>query len=473
MAVLDSGGVAILVGYKPWVDAIYAPYGAKRSADGYYRLPCTTQISLSFNFGGINYAAHPLDLSWPDPDDMTQTTCIGAIQYSSSLGTSGDFILGSSFLKNVYSIYQYPDNEGDGKWQPTVGLISITNASVASQDFYAVRVQRQSLSDVSSNNQPGVGPANPSATSASPSAIAKSEAKKATSTAVIAGCSVVGFFVFAAGLFCAWWFWYRRRHGKNGIVTYPSAESDDDKTDGAALAATRRSRKHDSTHRQKSYIDGISDYEDSWLSTTEGGESIALGYIPEVPEEDEEGLAMGRRTTQSTINTISSAPGSRSEPGEVVPSLGQVVSRDSDIGDAGVARSPSRRRDPTPKGRRESSLGPRESTPRGRRESVPALLSFSPDDVGGSRYPSAYLSATSPMSMSGPFPSPAPGRHSVAERYDAFGEDYFAVPLNLSSARPTRSREGRRTATMGGTLDSSGVKKNPEDAHGGEKELLK
>jgi hypothetical protein len=34
LAVLDSGGVAILAGYKPWVDAIYGSYGISASSDG-------------------------------------------------------------------------------------------------------------------------------------------------------------------------------------------------------------------------------------------------------------------------------------------------------------------------------------------------------------------------------------------------------------------------------------------------------
>ena len=34
LAVLDSGGVAILAGYKPWVDSIYAAFGVSASSDG-------------------------------------------------------------------------------------------------------------------------------------------------------------------------------------------------------------------------------------------------------------------------------------------------------------------------------------------------------------------------------------------------------------------------------------------------------
>lgn len=35
LAVLDSGGVAVLVGHKPYADAIYGAYGISASQDGY------------------------------------------------------------------------------------------------------------------------------------------------------------------------------------------------------------------------------------------------------------------------------------------------------------------------------------------------------------------------------------------------------------------------------------------------------
>lgn len=35
IAVLDSGGVQILVGYRPYADTIYSAYGISMSSDGY------------------------------------------------------------------------------------------------------------------------------------------------------------------------------------------------------------------------------------------------------------------------------------------------------------------------------------------------------------------------------------------------------------------------------------------------------
>lgn len=90
LAVLDSGGVQILVGYRPYADAIYSAMGISMSSDGLYRMPCTQQMAITFRINGQNIPVHPLDMTYTDPSDSTQATCIGMIQYSSNLGESGD-----------------------------------------------------------------------------------------------------------------------------------------------------------------------------------------------------------------------------------------------------------------------------------------------------------------------------------------------------------------------------------------------
>jgi hypothetical protein len=51
------------------------------------RMPCKTQLALTFEFGGTKVPVHPLDMSYPDPDDPSQATCIGMIQYADNLGS--------------------------------------------------------------------------------------------------------------------------------------------------------------------------------------------------------------------------------------------------------------------------------------------------------------------------------------------------------------------------------------------------
>jgi hypothetical protein len=414
-------------------------------------MPCTTQLALSFVFGGKEYAVHPLDLSWPDPADPSQATCIGAIQYTSTLGQTGDFVLGSSFLKNVYSVFQYPDNDRrNGRiWQPTVGIVSLTNASVASQDFYAVRVQRQSLADVSANHPSGVenhpGDSG-SETSGYNSPTEAPTSGKLLSTAGVAGISVLAFIVVAAGLFCAWWFWLRRKFGKQGVVVYPASKRRSKSSGNHSDTGTSslRNRKHDATSRQKSMMEGFSDHEaDSWMSTTEG-DSIRLGYMPEVlGEEDdrnhggmpESSRASSYRDTSAERKSVRDIRSSRAE-------VEGVDGIDNSTPPVLAAAAPTKARQSSPDvgtSRSRSSLA-------------------IPDSP--SRYPVAYPYPTQgqipshtprsqSLSMSGPFPSANASRLSsfrpeASPMYDISTADYFAVP----SVGSPRGRQARRLSPL-------------------------
>lgn len=393
-------------------------------------------------------------MSWPDPSDPSQATCIGALQYSSSLGRAGDFVLGSSFLKNVYSIFQYPDNVGRGTWQPTVGLISLTNASVASQDFYAVRVQRQSLSDVSSDHQSGVGVSNPASTDTGTQASADSlQSKKVLSSAGIAGISVAALFVFAAAVFCAWWFWLRRRFGKDGTVDYSAAGGrlrTDDAAGGSAMSL--RSKKHQRAQRQRSMIEGYGgeDYEDSWLSTTEGGDSIRLGYIPEELEMEDlaaQGMCNEAMSVKSERD-ISEAR--RSVANTQATDEGEIFGDERVIANTAPVIDPAnatgqRRRESSASTARTLSLGGYQDAAVGRRS--PA------------RQASALPSSGSSWSMSGPFPSPAGNRSSSARldsspMYDIRSSDYFDITPTATTVGGTQRRGRERSRSNGELVES-------------------
>ena len=425
------------------------------------RMPCTSQLALSFTFAGQVFPVHPLDLSWPDPNDPSQATCIGAIQYASNLGDSGDFVLGSAFLKNVYSIFQYPDyNRTDASsWQPTIGLISLTNSSVASQDFYAVRVQHQSLSSVSSAHPSGVGN---SATTSSPPVGGVTSGHRAVSTAIIAGVSVVGFFVLAAAAFCAWWFWLRRKFGASGQVEYTATStrphSSGHKSEGST--ASMRTRKHDTTLRQKSMVEGFSDFEaDSWMSTTEG-DSIRLGYLPEVIEEDEERQSRVAEGSSRGSSVREKSAGANREVEDLI-ALDSATATPTSAAVAPIAPPPSSRR-----------------SGRGASPSATRSLALLPeDDFSPTRTTSAYPYPTSPTStarslsfnMAGPFPSASRQslmRPDTSPMYDIRTSDYLTVgPGN----NPPRGRKSHRFSSTnvdqrevdGGTARAASPRRSP------------
>ncbi|WWD22304.1 hypothetical protein CI109_106795 [Kwoniella shandongensis] len=438
LAVLDSGGVQILVGYRPYADAIYSALGVSMSPDGLYRMPCTQQMAITFRFNSREIPVHPLDMSYMDPADSSQSTCIGMIQYSNNLGESGDFILGSSFLKNVYSVFQYPDANKPTTWQPSVGLIPLTNASIASQDFYAVRTLRQSLSTVSSSQQATYGGTTPSGgQNPQSSAAAAASGKKVVSTAVIAAVSVVGFFVLAAAAFCAWWFWLRRKLGPGGVVEYktpPVRPRGGAGHRSESSTSTLKNKKHSETSRQKSMVEGYSDFEgDSWLSTTEGGDSIRLGYMPEVAEEDDE--ARQTRGAEWRSSRGSSLARERSVDTDVDIPLVDMVDTKS---------PPQRDRSPLATRRVLSDPEIDLSVDSANSESFSPVSAPYPYPSNANnhsqRTSTAHAARSLSMAMDGPFPSTGQNRHStmrpdVSPMYDIRTSDYFAVPISHTAGR--------------------------------------
>lgn len=407
------------------------------------RMSCKTQLAFSFNFGGTWYAAHPLDMSWPDPTDPSQSTCIGAIQYAPSLSEAGDFIFGSSFLKNAYTIFSYPDQLRNVTWQPTVGLIGLTNASVASQDFYAVRTLRQSLAQVSSQGPFFGGSSSPTSPSSVPITSSAAGGSVVNTTAIVAG-SVVGFFVLAAVAFSAWWFFLRRKYGSSG---YPLAMTQrgrgDDDSSLPPTESTRRSKKHAEALRQKSMIEGYSDYEgDSW---TEGADSMRLGYLPEVPEEGGmEDMRMGKRegsvgSSSMRITREISEKDGMGAGGAVDPGLlgetdiasGNMSSGPFALASPLVPITSTRSRSSSRPAPESDTYPPSLTSPTSASTSAPLIPYPQPRSASSSRRDHVRTKSTS-LSMSGPFPSSmawqrAGDLDNISPMYEIRSEDYFEV----------------------------------------------
>lgn len=353
-------------------------------------------------------------------------------------------------MKNVYSIFQYPDVTKSTTWQPTVGLIPLTNASIASQDFYAVRSLHQSLSTVSSSQQKTYGGTSPSDQDPQSSAsAATASGKKVVSTAVIAVVCVVGFFVLAAAVFCAWWFWLRRKLGPGGVVEYKDSPVRPRGGRGHrsdASTSTLKSRKHSETSRQKSMVEGYSDFEgDSWLSTTEGGDSIRLGYMPEVIEEEDEGRQT--RGAEWRSSRGSSLAPDRSVDAEAGIPLVDMVD----------PKSPPPQRDRSPMTARRIQSEPESESPFGSANDSLSPVNSPypyPSNVNHSQRTSTLNTSRSlSMAMDGPFPSAAQSRHSttrpdVSPMYDIRTSDYFAVPTAHTQGRG-RSRPSQGHGSTG------------------------
>ncbi|KAF7369866.1 Six-hairpin glycosidase [Mycena sanguinolenta] len=107
-------------------------------------VPCSTPVSFTAIFG-LPYPIHPLDMTematQTGPDGVKYTYCYGAVTSGGSLtnGTT-DALFGDSFLRNVYTVFSF----GDNNTAPFVQLLPLTNEWDAAQDFARVRQQQLS-----------------------------------------------------------------------------------------------------------------------------------------------------------------------------------------------------------------------------------------------------------------------------------------------------------------------------------------
>jgi cathepsin D len=109
--IIDSG-TTIIYGPPAAVKTLYSKIPGSAvydSTNGYYSYPCNTPPTVSFNWGGKNWAISAANFN------LGQTTsgssqCIGAIAGQDlGLGTNV-WLLGDSFMKNVYSAFSFDQN---------------------------------------------------------------------------------------------------------------------------------------------------------------------------------------------------------------------------------------------------------------------------------------------------------------------------------------------------------------------------
>lgn len=115
-------------------DYAQAIYGAVPGAQlvessGLYILPCDTKLNVSFVFAGVEYPVHPIDTVSATTDDTGAVLCFSGFTFGES--GSEDFLLGDSFLRNVYSLYDYGAFLNESS-TPFIQLLSVRFSSLSS-----------------------------------------------------------------------------------------------------------------------------------------------------------------------------------------------------------------------------------------------------------------------------------------------------------------------------------------------------
>ena len=164
---------------------------------------------------------HPLDLTAESPEDDQLEFCIGLIQTADSqlLNPSndlGDIILGVPFLPKVYAVMAYaaPDANGPREWYsnqtiaPRLGLLSLTDPTIAIEEFYTVRELNQPISGGGNSTGGSAGDS-----SSSNSIIYLGGKKMSVGIVVLIG--IPSFFALCGVLFVTRWFIIRLTYRKD------------------------------------------------------------------------------------------------------------------------------------------------------------------------------------------------------------------------------------------------------------------
>lgn len=212
-------------------------------------VPCKTPLNMTITVNNLLVPLHPLDLTL---SSKNSDTCIGLIQTAdSSLANIGDMVLGVPFLRNVYTVMAYTPPLSNGSFQsiitpagskaepfdidPRLGLLNLTNPTIAMQEFNSVRVLGQPLSPGGGTD--GRGGSNSDTTS-----------RHGLSIGLKIFIGLISVFALIVTIFLARFLWQRRNWKKNYQKTDNKSLN---AADGAAVAmGTLSTQVEDATLRE-------------------------------------------------------------------------------------------------------------------------------------------------------------------------------------------------------------------------------
>ncbi|KAG1854828.1 acid protease [Suillus subalutaceus] len=123
-AVIDTG-TTLVAGPAAEIAAIYAQIPGSQpgtgSWEGFYSYPCDTAVVVEISFGGPNWSVSSGDFAFASTG--TSNECYGAFYAIPTSGETPSWIMGDTFLKNVYSVFRYDP--------PSVGFAALSEIALA------------------------------------------------------------------------------------------------------------------------------------------------------------------------------------------------------------------------------------------------------------------------------------------------------------------------------------------------------
>ncbi|KAG8215009.1 acid protease [Butyriboletus roseoflavus] len=123
-ATIDTG-TTLVAGPASGIAAIYAqiPDSSPGTGqwEGYYSYPCTSEVTVEISFGGPSWAISPADFQFQPIDSSNY--CYGAFYSIPTSSSTPQWIIGDTFLKNVYAVFRYNP--------PSVGFAALSETALA------------------------------------------------------------------------------------------------------------------------------------------------------------------------------------------------------------------------------------------------------------------------------------------------------------------------------------------------------
>ncbi|EIW60502.1 acid protease [Trametes versicolor FP-101664 SS1] len=136
IAVLDTGTTLVL-GPSQDVARFWASVGGARQTDRGWEVPCNRAVVVGLVLGEgtaqKEYTVDPADISWKE-GSVDNVWCLGGVQSNDEV-YSADWLLGDTFLRNVYVTH----HAANDTQPPKIGLRGLTDPAAALAAFIADR----------------------------------------------------------------------------------------------------------------------------------------------------------------------------------------------------------------------------------------------------------------------------------------------------------------------------------------------
>ncbi|EIN10592.1 acid protease [Punctularia strigosozonata HHB-11173 SS5] len=94
----------------------------KEDFEGYWTYPCNTSVNVELSFGGRSWGIDPADFRLTQ---LSEDRCLGAFFALTTEGDGPSWIIGDTFLKNVYTVFRYyPTSVGFAELSSEASLVN-------------------------------------------------------------------------------------------------------------------------------------------------------------------------------------------------------------------------------------------------------------------------------------------------------------------------------------------------------------